>query len=374
MESNKSVVIVVGAGSTYSDGENDSRTYMRPPVDRGFFRESNKDASAAKILGGVRASLMDFYDMDPLEENNDSLEGVLVKVYADMMSIGSVDRESREKLFMDLGYLLNMRMATTTNFLASNATSNIRRIISWYLDASFAPQDICLVTFNYDLHIEKNLNVMDGLKMYGAHKGKIFNFPHLYELGSGIDTTQPDQPAASAKRIPVFPMASSAQTGRVSLLKLHGSLNWYSPHTSASPSYAARQNPKRKVRITFRTQVFPDLTVKEKRKMSTYPVIVPPIIGKAGIFHERIRRVWEAARKRIDAASEVVIFGYSFPPADHESVNLLGNTVGKSKNCRHVSVINPDSSVVGRMGIIPKKKPVIVFGNTDMFLNFSRLP
>ena len=116
MESNKSVVIVVGAGSTYSDGENDSRTYMRPPVDRGFFRESNKDPSVAKILGGVRASLMDFYDMDPLEENNDSLEGVLVKVYADMMSIGSVDRESREKLFMDLGYLLNMRMATTTNF------------------------------------------------------------------------------------------------------------------------------------------------------------------------------------------------------------------------------------------------------------------
>ena len=74
-------------------------------------------------------------------------------------------------------------------------------------------------------------------------------------------------------------------------------------------------------------------------------------------------------------ATEAVIFGYSFPSGDHESVNMLENTIGKKTgNCRHVSVINPDPSVITRMGMIPQNKPVTLFNSAKEFLAFPRRP
>lgn len=383
MESKENVVIVVGAGSTYSDGLSAQRggrlgrSYL-PPLNTGFFRGCRKgDDNVTGLLKSVRESLADIYAVDPLEESNDNLEDLLVKVYCDVLSAEASGRKRRkaprEDLFMNLIRLLNARMTETTNNLEAAKTSNIGRIVSRYLSAPlfaserFAPENICLVTFNYDLHIEKNLQRLAGLKMFEKHGGQIFNFPHLYELGEDIDTTAPQG------NVPEFAKTASPQAGRVLLLKLHGSLNWYSRHKSVNPPISALFNPGRDIQVTPRTDVDTDMRFVQKRSSATYPVVIPPIVGKAFVFHQRIKKIWARAQTRLRAATEAVIFGYSFPSGDRESVNMLENTIGKKGgNCRHVSVINPDPSVITRMGMIPKNKPVTIFHNAEEFLAFSR--
>ena len=364
MENRENVVIVVGAGSTYSDGLRRSAV-LRPPLNMGFFRACRQDIQSSDLLNRVRTPLIDLYGVDPLVESNDNLEGILVKVHSDLLSLGSraAGRGVREEMFRNLVFLLNSRMANTTNGLKPTKTSNIRRILSLYLDEkSFAPKDICLVTFNYDLHIERNLHKMGDLKMFGARKGEIFNFPHLYGLGEDIAITNP------SGNVPTFSMAASPREGKISLLKLHGSLNWYSAHTSSKPSYDALSNASREIRVTSRTEVDPYMSLKGKKQLATYPVVVPPIVGKATVFHQRVKKVWATAQKRLSSATEVVIFGYSFPPGDYESINMLENTVGNNKQCRHVRIINPDPSVVLRMGLIPKNKPITLFPDVGSFL------
>ncbi len=370
MEYKDNVVIVVGAGSTYSDGlhswrRGDLHRPFLPPLNRGFFRGCKK-GDVSELLESVCQAMGKLYGLDPMDESNDNLEDVLVKIYCDVLSAEPSGRKPREELFRNLIRLLNARMTDTTNSLAPVKTSGIGRIVSRYLDElSFAPQDICLVTFNYDLHIEKNLRRLAGLKKYDKHGGKIFNFPYLYELGDDIQTTAPKG------EIPEFAEAADPRKNRISLLKLHGSLNWYSRHASPNPSITALFNPKRDVFVTPQTDVSTDnMQFVGKRRSATYPVVIPPIVGKATVFHQRIKAIWAFAQTRLRGATEAVIFGYSFPPGDYESVNMLENTIGKGEHCRHVSVINPDPSVATRMGMIPKNKPVTLFHSTEEFLAF----
>ena len=113
-----------------------------------------------------------------------------------------------------------------------------------------------------------------------------------------------------------------------------------------------------------------DLRIAGKKSMATYPVIIPPIVGKSSALHHNIKGIWDLAQKRLERATDVVIFGYSFPQTDYESVHLLEDTIGKGKSCRRISVINPDASVVVRMRAIPKNNPVMLFPDVERFLQF----
>ena len=250
MEKNrKKIAIVVGAGSTYSDGLRNS-LLLRPPLNKGFFQQCKKDRKVAEMLNSVRDSLKFHYDVDPIEESNDYLEDVLVKVYSDILSGGERALKSREGLFLDLVVLLNTRMANTTNILTPVSTSNIRRIVSRYLDKKMflAPEDVCIVTFNYDLHIEKHLQALDGLKKFRDYQGGFLISPICTNWGAKWEF-----PLPRARRSHVCQGVS--QKDRVLLLKLHGSLNWYSKHTSKAPRIRALFRQDREILVTSRANV-----------------------------------------------------------------------------------------------------------------------
>ena len=342
-----------------------------PPLNKGFFRNCRKDIGVSDILDKVKKSLISLYGMNPLVESNDNLENILVKVHSDLLSLGTraSGREGREEMFRNLVSLLTRRVANTTNELDPAENSNIRKILSFYLGKrSFAPKDICLVTFNYDLHIERNLAEMDALKMFNSYKGSIFNFPYLYNLGENIAVTNPTYKKQRKKPILTFSKATVPRKNMIALLKLHGSLNWYSVHTSSKPSYNALIKSKKHIRVTTRIKVNPYMFFGVQRRLRTHPVVVPPIIGKATIFPQHIKKVWAAARERLNTATEVVIFGYSFPSGDYESINMLENTIGQNEHCHHVQIINPNPSVIPRMGFIPQNKPIMLFPDVDSFL------
>ncbi|MGI9229320.1 MAG: hypothetical protein ACR2P9_05620 [Gammaproteobacteria bacterium] len=363
MKEEPKLVIVVGAGSTYSDSKQRSSA-LRPPLGKGFFRQCRRDEYVANLFDTIKDSLIFHYKLDPIEEANDDLEYILAKVYLDVqLRSGKTDIKSREALFLDLITLLNIRLARITNRLEPTRNSGIGRIVSRYLKNGFEPKDICIITFNYDLHIEKNLLLLDDQAQFKSHKGNIFNFPHLYELEGGIRMTSP--PSKEIK----FPRTSSPSSC-ISLLKLHGSLNWISKHESANPPVSDLFNPKQDILITPRRGMNITMRLRGEQSMATYPVIIPPIVGKSAVMHQQITGLWSLAKNRLDVATEVVVFGYSFPSADYESVHLLENTIGLNKHCHHIFAINPDPSVITRMGMIPKRKPVTLFPNTKDFLDF----
>lgn len=369
------VVIVVGAGSTYADATRlkTSAPPLTPPLNDRFFRQCEEDENSLvkDLFASVKDSLARNYKIDPTLEHNDNLEYILVKVYSDIHipRIGSPGQAPVD-LYLDIVLLLNLKLAHATNNLIPSEESGVAKIVSHYLDQKgFKSQNICIVTFNYDLNIEKNLHRMGRLSRDKTHGATVFNFPHLYGLGgsTGVlpSTWYPDE----ASVIDTAPK----QQNRISLLKLHGSLNWVSTYDLDSATAETLFTPAQSMAIVPMLRADPYMVKSDQhgKTDAANPVIVPPIAGKVAVIPRQISEVWAAAEEHLRLATEVVIYGYSCPNADVESIHLLENTIANSDHCRHVSVINPDTSVVGRMSAIPKNKPVTLFPSVDGFLSFA---
>jgi len=84
---------------------------------------------------------------------------------------------------------------------------------------------------------------------------------------------------------------------------------------------------------------------KGKRASFSLPMIVPPVINKSAIFHENIGHIWKQAEEKLKEAKEIIIFGYSFPTSDLESVYLFKRAL-KGRNDIQLSIIDPDPSVI----------------------------
>lgn len=96
-----------------------------------------------------------------------------------------------------------------------------------------------------------------------------------------------------------------------SLAKLHGSIDWQ------HPGGTGRGMPIYAVGIDVSEQ-----TSHEMAQMSPY--IIPPCFTKGPLFdHEIIRENWHVARRGLERAEELVVMGYSLPPADTAVVQML---------------------------------------------------
>jgi len=69
-------------------------------------------------------------------------------------------------------------------------------------------------------------------------------------------------------------------------------------------------------------------------------VIVPPVLNKSLSKIAAIRRIWNFANRCIQAAEELVIWGYSLPPTDFYAENLLRRT--RKKELHKVDLVNPE--------------------------------
>ena len=329
------ITILVGAGATVSDAMNRSIKH-RPPLDRGFFRA----ASSAKTSGlaPVREYMASQYGIDPTKGEHDSLESVMATLYSDIYNPSLAQNQAGES-FRALLRVLVRRLASTTNSLEPSPQSNLYRILRKLLRGGVRPENITIITFNQDLQIERTLHAIQSAKVWSDLR--VFEFPHCYRL--------PDVPVTTptAGDAPVFPV-SELLTDGVEVLKLHGSLNWFSRHTSREPSPRSLLNPRRALTITTRSTVRAELTTKGKRVVYMYPVVVPPVVHKAAILHEHLAPVWQRAQEALAFTNHLIAFGYSCPPSDHESANLLRSALRNSQDLKTVSVIDPSPITLQR--------------------------
>lgn len=328
------VVFVLGAGATLSDVVGRPRK-EQPPLDSGFFRIAR--VGHPNLTGEVAAYMKSVYDDDVYAPEFDSLERVMGQIYTDTFNEGLGDQA--RKVFRALLKLFNRRVADTTNNIGPTRQRWLYRMLAGFLAAGVLPGDITVITYNQDLQVEKTLCLLSERKKWQGLSPQIFNFPNCYCLGPH-ELTLPTRGNAE-----LFDETEPVD-GCIRVLKLHGSLNWFSTHTSPTPTQNAMFNPNRKLRITRRRIVSPSMTMTKKRATYALPIVVPPVTHKSSVLHNDLRPVWKAAEDALDEADELIVFGYSCPPLDLESANQLKRSQVKSEAT--VSVVDPNGQIAAR--------------------------
>ncbi len=155
-------------------------------------------------------------------------------------------------------------------------------------------QAIAVITFNYDLALEKSLDLSNDLR------GR-WHYPFIF--------------------------SSTTRGEGVKIIKLHGSLNWKStgPNlTNIDTDYLLEPVPQ-KINKTECSQaaIIPPTALKEEINL---PKDQPPILQ--GLFNS----LWRLALEEISSADNLIIIGYSFPLLDaHADWLFRIATSGRSK-------------------------------------------
>lgn len=177
---------------------------------------------------------------------------------------------------------------------------------------SFLGDETTIITFNYDLILERYLFSRGEWLPHDGYGFEITNMPEIYPR----------------YRIP----------SRVKILKLHGSLNWEFDDLF-----------RRKLELEWvddnQLSFFPGYLIKDPKNHFTYqgkhPAsawILPSWIKQ---FHyPELMAVWKSAAEALANADEIVVIGYSLPKEDVASGALIGTA---EYRCSSFIVIDPSA-------------------------------
>lgn len=181
-------------------------------------------------------------------------------------------------------------------------------LVSHKLDPEASPssyQEDILITFNYDLVIEKALTTL-GLK------------PD-YQL----------QPIYQPTNIWIGP------DGPIPILKLHGSINW------------SMDSVTRQVSVADPNELISD--------PNRFPVIVPPTWNKGASF-DILDNIWGRAIGALNRATRVFIIGYSMPKSDIFFEHFLAAGLLYNDRLRSFTVVDPKADQIKeRLGLLLDK-------------------
>jgi len=354
------VVIILGAGATLADGLR-KPAKRQPPLDRGFFSNTISVPAYSAQLRPVVKYMSEHYGANLRAPEADSLERVMAVLYTDVF--GGV---LRQEAFVALRTLIRtflLRLASTTNDIAMTSRCLLYRLIVGFLNQRIAADNITVITFNQDIQAEKALDEIRRKKTRTDQS--IFAFPGCYNLPRRVNLTFPSDPRAAR-----FEPREDGATG-IALLKLHGSLNWYSLRNTKNPSRKSLFDPSRSIGITTRKSIETSMMVRVQpgvKKRFTFPIVVPPVVHKSGILPEDLRPVWALAEERLRSADRVVIFGYSCPANDWESANLVSRSLTKNHPLTEMAVIDPDPGVVLRYVRLANLSRVSYYSSAEAYL------
>ena len=182
----RKVVLLLGAGASVADVATRSLK-SRPPLDRGFFRVAR--STHKTHVETVARYMRQTYDIDVLDRDTDSLEGVMGLLYPDLFNPSLVD--DAVGAFRSLLQVFTARLAATTNDIEATQKRFLYRMLSRLLADGVRPRDITIITFNQDLQVEKILELLSTTKRWEALADDLFCFPGMYSAGSWKAVTMP---------------------------------------------------------------------------------------------------------------------------------------------------------------------------------------
>ena len=160
-----------------------------------------------------------------------------------------------------------------------------------------------VVTLNYDTLVER---VARGLQVPSEHPMEPFDDPEHYEIH--LANLYPPYLTFVGGRSG-YAVGAPLRRGTFTLLKLHGSTNWY---YSGRPDFYGENILYADV-PAFGDPNFGD----EGRHADKQTLIIPPVTEKTTYFrNETVNRVWLEAADALNTAERIFVIGYSLPPSD----------------------------------------------------------
>lgn len=194
------------------------------------------------------------------------------------------------------------------------------------------PSRFSFISFNYDLCLDFTLNF----------------------VGLGYD----------------YCLNGKRSTGRIPLLKLHGSINWGMTEDDLIVPYHIDE-----VRFdlhdasgTVQYDLGSSLTRKEHdgQYLKGPPVIIPPTWNKHG-YHKQLAEVWAVAAEEISMANNIIIIGFSMPETDSFFRYLYALGSESRARIRNFVVVNPDED-----GMVEKRFRTLIGKGIEGRFRFIR--
>lgn len=192
-----------------------------------------------------------------------------------------------------------------------------RLIVSWCAD------DATVVTFNYDLFVER---LVTDLRLTSS-------WADVYRM--------PLEDRSANFRSGGMFSAASPPGPLLRLLKLHGSTNWgYAGPNSGTHDSIYLMNSEKVWSASSPSR--PLLPRHEGLYDDLQPMIVPPT-GTKNLYYGSagLRAQWKKAAEVLKSASSVTIIGYSFPPTDLAARHFFARNVPEVP----ITVVDRDESV-----------------------------
>ncbi len=223
---------------------------------------------------------------------------------------------SRARLI--LGIIENVVQERTLAVVASESPAWLTSLIRAWHD-----QMATIITLNYDTLVERAAR-----RIELAERDSGILLPHIYPPFFTHLASRTGTAVWGEEPMPTF-----------SLLKLHGSMNWY---------YSGRRAFYGETIFYANVTPFGDGTSDEEQQgrvgaRDKEVLIVPPAAEKTTYFdNEAVRGLWREANDALKTADRIIVIGYSLPQADLAMQLFLG-TIRQNPNARiHVVDICQD--------------------------------
>ena len=179
-------------------------------------------------------------------------------------------------------------------------------------------KDNTFITFNYDLLLEEALQEWAIPFRYdGLHGYEIPGLPNFDDSARSIQENEEEENV-------------------VSILKLHGSVNW--ALTGLPPNSLI----KKYIGIKGVVKVYGDFIRKEMLGSQQALLLAPPVWdkGTAKVGHP-LAGVWSNAIKKLQTATRIIVIGYSLPLADAHFRYLMAAGLQNNISLREIVFVNP---------------------------------
>ena len=337
------------------------RKAQTPPLDTDFFTLC-KFHQVGQPFEVLRKYVQEAYSIDIAGSRCPRLEEIFGMVYSDtrMEPIPAGAREA----FAALCRVYTKVLLNSTNWIEPSNRGPLGALLRHLSSLG----ESTVITFNQDLVIEKALCALK--------PDQPLWFP---DTGYGISFDAYTMPIrkspAEEDDLPEFFALGNGRVSTVPILKLHGSLNWYTTTRSAT-DVPSTMRATAKYKCTQRRSIPPQLTFtypgkRGRKRWYTWPVIVPPVYEKGAFIGTALGPVWEAARRSLEGATTIVVYGYSFPLGDQQGRSFFRRARASNGALKCVVVINPDQNAAAEAREVLSPPGMVVANSVRDYLGLS---
>lgn len=285
---------IIGAGFTKAWNPKHAPVmddFFKIATENGVLNKYDDDKKLTEFINGY------FGDI-----NTANLESIATYLKTELFPEGAYFKAFQEFLYHRL---LLVIQEVLENIHKNPANEEINQLYSEFAK-NIKSENSNIVTFNYDLLIdyllEKNANWVAS-SGYGIY----------FDVFDNIE--EPDYEDKIRHRL---------YGSKITLLKLHGSLNWCTPLIPEPNS-----NPKIYCTSHFVESIdnFEQPGIFQFASGTTnylFPFIIPPLLDKSILGHQQfLQSIWYCARDILSKSDDIDIIGYSFPSSDFATESLI---------------------------------------------------